>query len=292
VLESIVAEAGRGFDELRRQAALDALQRIADAPVCAQALRQVADGTAAWLESSRFLMSVGASIVPALVRTRVGVVDPEAAERLEAIVSAYGKEGRDALRRLLNTPDPDLRIAAMRMLGHTKTTEHLPSLEGMLTDAHSGVRQEALRTLVGAESSRGQEILARGMARADEAGQMALLDQVVSLGAARAVPALHHLLTRLDQRTAAPEVYVAIIAALRRAGTPEAVAAIEEVFRRTQWTVPLRAMRFRSAARTAIDAIGGDAGTAALRRVSVFGRLKPARPVTDRTAPQGKVDAS
>jgi HEAT repeat protein len=197
--------------------------------------------------------------MPAIVRR--WAADPQAAARprLEQVVVACGRQGRDVLRRVLASADEatDVRVAAIRLLELIPGTDHLPALEAALSDREDAVRREAFGALANSSSNRAFDILARGIARSDAASQAALLDRLASLGGVRMLPVLQRLFPKVDPRTVAVPVYLSMIGALKRAGTAADAALLTAVFERTPWSAPLRAWRFRAAARSALRAMRG-----------------------------------
>jgi hypothetical protein len=295
VAEAIAREAGSTYDDRRRQHGREVLQQLAVAPMCERALTSLVEGRDPAGFLARTLQAIGPALVPVIARRWAGATDEHAVARLGLVVAAFGRAGREPMRRLLGAPEPALRIAAMRMLDHLKATDHLPSLEPMLSDDNAGVQQTALRALATADSERAHEILIRGVVKADRETQGQLLEDILALGSSRAATVLRQLLGRLDQRTAPPGLYLAVIDGLRRIGNAEAVSALGTVFEQRRWRAPVRSWRFRSAARAALRAIGGtaavDAATQAAEQRDGTPRRASVPPAGGQPAPAAGTDS-
>lgn len=286
--EAIRAVAAESADGAHRVVANDVLQKLARSRASDEGLVRVTDADPALsAEVTRLLCAIGPPVVAAVVHRWTDEKDPQARSRLESVIVSGGRPGREALRRLFGSAEEPtkVRAAAIRLLRITGGAEHLPALEAALSDPSDEVRAEAFRALADASSERASDILARGIARADAPTQLNLLALIGTLGSSRMVPIVQRLFAQIDPGTVAVPVYLSMIESMKRSGDgdgSDAATALRSVSARTHWRAPYRAWRFRSAARSALRAIGGQG--------PAVGRDAPpaeARPA-DVTGPEGK----
>lgn len=283
--EAIRAVAAESADDAHRVLANDALQKLAGSRASGEGLGRVTDADPALsADAARLLCAIGPPLVAAVAGRWTDEKDPQARSRLESVIVSGGRPGREALRRLFcSVEEPTkVRVAAIRLLRIAGGTEHLPALEAALSDPLDEVRAEAFRALADVQSDRASDVLAKGIARADPATQLNLLALVGTLGSSRAVPIVGRLFAQIDPGTAAVPVYLSMIESMKESAGDGARAALTTVFERTHWGAPYRAWRFRSAARSALRAIGGQKPD--VRRDAPPAATSPA----DVTDPEGK----
>jgi hypothetical protein len=266
MLGAIQAAGAQTADSTLRVLSAEVLQKLGVSPAAELALAALDNGDTAHADLMVGVLAViGAPQMPAVARRWAAERRPEWRGRYERAVAAAGKAGRDGLRRLLasDTEAPDVRIAAIRLLELTPGAEHLPALEVALADPDEGVRTEAFRALSSSGTDRASDILARGIARADPAAQLALLGQLQPHRGDRTLPVLRRLVPKLDLQAAPVSVCLSLIAMLEQAGGGESADLIGAVVARTHWRTPLRTWRIRKAASAAIRAVrrGAEAGS-------------------------------
>jgi hypothetical protein len=257
-VELIAGVASESADDMLRQFAVESLQRLSKAPLSARALEMLAGAEPLLGDTlSRALSGIGASLLPAIAARWAAGDGPATRSRLEQVVAAIGRPGREPLRRLLASEDEPaaIRTAAIRLLQLTAGSEHLPALEAALSDRRDDIRREAFAALAGSSSARAPDILAHGIARADAAAQTTLLTWLLALGGRRALPVLQRLFAEVDPRTVSVPVYLSMIAAVGRTGREDAAPLLTAVAHRTRLSAPIRTWRFRAAAKSALRAL-------------------------------------
>jgi hypothetical protein len=242
-------------DRENRAGARDVLERLMSSKLPETALELLTgcdDPTAACLV--RTLSAVGPALIPTLVARWAGERREVPRSRLEQIVAACGRPGREALRRLLSSDGEatDVRVAAARLLELTPGTEHLSNLEAALSDPEEEVRRVAFDALASSTVDKASDILARGIAKADGQAQAALLNRLFALGEARTRPVLQRVFRYVDPARADVPVYLTMISALARTCPDVATPLLADAVRRTTWRAPVRAWRVRSAVRVAV----------------------------------------
>jgi len=263
-VELIGGVASGSADGMLRRFATDILQKLSTAPLSDRALGMLSDADPPLCDTlSRALSAIGAPLVPDITARWAAHDAPALRSRLEQVVAATGRQGREALRRLLASEDvpADIRVAAIRLLQLTAGTDHLPALEAALSDPQEEIRREAFGALVDSSSERAFDILARGIARADASTQAVLLGWLSDLGDRRASPVLQRLFPQVDPRTVSVPMYLSLIAAVQRTGSEDAAPLLTTVLHRTHWSAPLRTWRFRAAAKSALRALRNRAAT-------------------------------
>ncbi len=268
-----VCRRGLGRPHDARAGVTETLQRLGASAAAQQALEALPGADAAQADLLvAVLAAIGASSMPTIAERWAAERQQAVRTRLERVVAAAGKAGRDGLRRLLasDTEAAEVRVAAVRLLELTPGTDHLSALEAALSDPHDEVRAEAFRALTASASDRASEIIARGIVRADPATQVSLLSRLAAQGGARILPVLQRLTPQIDPQSAPVPVCLALVAVLGRAAGGEAESMLAGLIPRTHWRAPLRTWRIRAAANTALrevrrrgtaSAAAGAAGT-------------------------------
>lgn len=236
--------------------AAKAIQVLHESSACEKALGALGLSSAPVpVTQIKFILAIGPTLIPRIVRRWMSSQDPWVRSQLESVLAEFGRDGREALRRMLASGEASVKTAAIRLLADSTATDHLASMETLLSDPSEQVRHEALRVLAGSPSDRAHEVLARGIARTEPEQQPVLIGEVVAMGTVALVPVLRRLVSYLDQNEVDPKVYLAVIDGLRQAGGPEAAAALRLVSERSSWRTPLRTMKFRAAAKHALRSI-------------------------------------
>jgi HEAT repeat protein len=267
-------------DGLRRASAAEILQKLGVSTAAREALAQLSHAEPPDSDAIiRLLTAIGPAIVPAIVRQWAIETDVSVRGRAESLVAAMGEPGRRALRRMLGVEkdSPPVRVAAIRLLRLTGESDDASALGTCLADSDPDVRREAFQALANSSTDRARDVLASGIAGADAASQMVLVEEVAGLRREHAVPILARFLLHVDQAAVAPRVYLRVIAVLRQTGTEEAARSLMLVFDRTRWRAPYRALRFRVAAASALRTIGGRWADTALRALTGFGGPRSTR---------------
>lgn len=246
-------------NELKAVAA-KALQVLHESSACEKALGALGVSSAPVpVAQINFILAIGPTLIPRLVRRWMASQDSWVRLQLESVLGEFGREGREALRRMLTSSEAGVKTAAIRLLADASATDHLASMEALLSDPDLQVRHEALVVLASSPSDRAHEVLARGIAGTGPDQQPVLIGEVVAMGGVALVPVLRRLVSYLDQNDVDPRVYLAVIDGLRQAGGPDAAAALRLVSERSSWRTPLRTMKFRAAARHALRSIAAAA---------------------------------
>ncbi len=264
VLRSVASGAADGAN---RASAGEVLDRLAESPVAESVFGMLPGADSATSGTLvRALSAIGPALVPALVTRWAAERQPAPRARLEQVVVGCGRAGREVLRRLLasNAATTEVRVAAAHLLELTPGTEHLPILEAALSDPQDEVRNVAFNALARSSLDRAQDILARGIAKAEPPAQMALLDRLSALGSDRMLPVLRRAFSLVDPGTADLGVCLAMIATLGRAGGEGVRPLLTGAAGRTTWRSPLRAWRVRSAVKSALRALGEGVAPAAV----------------------------
>jgi len=269
--EAIARVATDQADAARAPQAGDVLHECGRNWVAEEALARMEEGRPDQVDGCmRLLNALGPGIIPSLVRRWAVAADPEARQRLEAVVIRLGHQGRHALAEMLPSGDLDQRCAAVRLLLRAGGHEHLPVLETMLTDPSTRLQQEALAALAGASIEQGRELAARGIARAGDERMGPLLDMLGRLGSERAVPVLRHLVRQVDLKRTPMPLLRQMIDGLQRGRSALAADGLARLFEPALWRAPFRLFRVRSAAMKALRVMGTP-GRDALGSVSRLG---------------------
>jgi HEAT repeat protein len=186
--------------------------------------------------------------------------------RLESIIAAFGQPGLDVLRALLDTAEPREKAAALGLLRRLGGVRDPSVPARFIADPDTSVRREALRALASVGHAAG-DAFGRALETLDDAIQPGLVEELARVGGRDAVPILAHLAAVIDRDAIAPATHASVIAALRLAGTADAVDALEKTCRHFEWSAPYRSYRFCAAAAAALAQIGNAPARQALESI-------------------------
>ena len=232
--------------------ATEAIDQLAAGPAMRHALAQLHTGDKTAVRQVKHLChTLGPGIVVALAEVLASERDARVRRTVRDILVGFGARGRDAVRRLLNAPDWEVRQTAAFLLREFGGNEGLDELRQLLTDAEPLVQREAMRAMVRVGDERAYQVLTGVLAKGEARQRATLLQQLTSQRDEQAVPLCRYLLTHFDHRTRS-DVSVAAIETLGAVGGEEAVAPLRDALYRGEWWAPLRTRAIRQAAARAL----------------------------------------
>jgi len=272
LVDSIVREAGDdGCEALRAHAEL-ALDALASGPLVRHVVLHLRKAEDAALEPlNRLAQTIGPRVVRPLAEALAVEEHARAIGRLRELLLGFGAAGRQSVEQLKNSSNPAVRRTAIDLLRVFGGQEALPELASMLDDADPQVQRESIRAIVqiGTEASYAvleQALVARGTARDT------ILQQLIGLRDDKAVPLLCYVLNHSAPRGKLVEVHAQIIEALGGLGArPESTRTLRGVLYRGEWWAPFRTSALRQAAATALRRIGSPETIAVLEEAARSG---------------------
>ena len=269
--ESVMSE-GAQVDARKESAriVLDRLGRGALMTHAAKQLRTADDPSYERLK--RLAHGIGPAVIAPLAEALSAEQDARSRRRLQEILVGFGAAGRESVQQLMNAASWQVRRTAAFLLREFGGAEGLKELEPLLADPEPLVQREAIQGLVMNGTDAASQILLTALTGPAGRPRETLIAVLATMRDERAAPLYCYLVRHLD-RKAFHGVYLGAIEALGSFGGPDAVEALKEALQRGDWRAPLRTRRTRASAAQALRRIGTPAAVAALRDASTQGSL-------------------
>ena len=176
--------------------------------------------------------------------------------RLRELLLAFGAAGRQSVERLKNSSNPAVRRMAIDLLRVFGGREALPELASMLDDADPQVQRESIRAIVQIATNDAYAVLERALV-AGSTSRDTVLQELIGLRDDKAIPLLCYVLNHSAPRGKLVEVHTHIIEALGGLSAhKESTRTLRAVLHRGEWWAPYRTAALRRAAATALRRIG------------------------------------
>jgi hypothetical protein len=285
--QAVVHEAGPGGRELLRGAAQSTVDKLASGRLARHLVVQLRkvddDGVEPIMQLCH---AVGPRIVKALAEALMTEDNTRAVRRLRDLLLGFGAAGREAVEQLKLSPNPTARRTAIELLRMFGGRDALTDLAAMLKDADLQVQREAVRALVHVGSPGAIAIVQRAI---DNDASTTILQEVMGLRDEKVAPLLCPLLARSKPRGQLVELHTQIMDALGGlGGHPDSVQALRAALYRGEWWAPTRTAVLRRAAATALRRIGTSDALAVLEEAAQKGTrgVRSAARMQMRTPPQ------
>lgn len=267
--ETIVTEGGRLPS--REESARILREQLGRGPMIkevATSLRTADDESFA--RFSRLCTHIGPAAIPALAEALSSEKDARARRRLRDVLVSFGAAGRDTVQQLMHATNWEVRRTAAYLLREFGGSEGLRELQPLLTDNEPLVQREAVQALVLNGTDEAAAILLQALTTVAGRPRQTLVTELGTMRDERATPLFCYLVRHVNRRSF-PAVYVSAIEALGSFGGADAVEVLKEALHRGDWMAPLRTRKTRAAAAQALRRIGTPTAIAALREVSTRG---------------------
>ena len=256
----------------REAAARGVLERLGRGTMIRHAAKQLrtADDPA-YERLKRLAHRIGPAVIPTLAEALSAEQDARSRRRLRDILVEFGAAGRESVQQLMNAANWEVRRTAAFLLREFGGAEGLRELQPLLTDTEPLVQREAIQGLILNGTDAASQILLQALTTATGRPRETLIAELTGTRDERAAPLFCHLVRHLN-RKAFPGVYVSAVEALGTFGGPDAVEALKEALQHGDWFAPWRTRRTRAAAAAALRRIGTPPALAALQEASTRGR--------------------
>lgn len=270
---ALVADAGPDGREPLRAAAQAARDRLASGPLVRHLLihfRKLEDADIEPLE--RLCQTVGPAIVHPLAEALAAEENSRAIRRLRELLLSFGTAGRQSVEQLKNSSNPAVRRTAIDLLRVFGGSEALPELASMLHDSDPQVQGEAIRAIVQIATDDAYAVLEKALV-AGSASRDIVLQELIGLRDDKAIPLLCHVLNHTQPRGRMVRIHAEMIEALGHLSPhPESTRTLRAVLYRGWWWAPFRTAAFRRAAATALRRTGSPEAMAILHEAASAGR--------------------
>lgn len=268
--QAIVHEAGPAGRELLRGAAQSTLDRLASGRLARHLvvqLRKVDDDGVEPI--AQLCHAVGPRIVKALADALMAEENARAIRRLRDLLLGFGGAGRQAVEQLKQSPNPAARRTAIELLRMFGGHEALADLAVMLGDRDLQVQREAVRALVHVGSPEAIAIVQRAL---DTNASSTILQELIGLRDEKVAPLLCPVLARSKPRGPLVDLHTQIMEALGGlGGHPDSVQALRAALYRGEWWAPARTSALRRTAAAALRRIGTPDALAVLEEAAQKG---------------------
>jgi hypothetical protein len=268
--QAIGREAGSSGRELLRGAAQSTMDRLASGRLARHLvvqLRKVDDDGVEPI--TQLCHAVGPRIVKALAEALMTEDNNRAVRRLRDLLLGFGAAGREAVEQLKLSPNPAARRTAIELLRMFGGQNALTDLAAMLGDADTQVQREAVRALIHMGSP---EAVATVQRTLDTGAATTILQELIGLRDEKVAPLLCPLLARSKPRGPLVELHTQIMEALGTlGGHPDSVQALRAALYRGEWWAPGRTAALRRTAAAALRRIGTPDALAVLEEAAKKG---------------------
>ena len=268
--KAIGREAGPGGRELLRGAAQSTIDRLASGRLARHLVVQLRKVDDEGVEPiTQLCHAVGSRIVKALAEALMTEDNARAVRRLRDLLLGFGAAGREAVEQLKMSPNPAARRTAIELLRMLGGHNALTDLAAMLGDADPQVQREAVRALIHMGSPEAVATVRRALGTG---AAPTILQELIGLRDEKVAPLLCPLLAQSKPRGPLVELHTQIMEALGAlGGHPDSVQALRAALYRGEWWAPGRTAALRRTAAAALRRIGTPDALAVLEEAAKKG---------------------
>jgi len=263
--ESLVRETAADGRPALREQAIRIIERLSSGPLVRHVgvhLRKVEDGDVEPL--NRLCHTIGAGVVQPLAELLAVEENPRATRRLREMLLGFGAAGRQSVEKLKNSPNPAVRRTAIDLLRVFGGQEALPELASMLDDADPQVRRESIRAIVQIGTNNAYAVLQRALITGSGSRET-VLQELLGLRDDKAAPLLCYVLRQTQPTGKLFRVHIEMIEAVGSLRAhPESIRTLRHVLYSGSIWRPFNTRTLRRAAATALRRIGTPEATAVL----------------------------
>jgi len=250
----------------KANAALDTLAQGSLARHVITQFRKASDAEAQSL--TRMCQAIGPRLVLPFAEALSTEDHTHTIRRIRELLISFGAEGRRAVEPLKNSTKPAVRRTAVDLLRIFGGNEALRELSLLLNDADPQVQRDAVRAIVQIGTPEAFAVIDRGC-ETGGTGRELIVREVIGLRDSRAVPSLAAVLVATAPRGALVGLHEAIIDALAGLGAhTDSTRALRAALERGEWWAPRRTALLRKAAAAALKRIGSPETLAALEEAT------------------------
>jgi hypothetical protein len=204
----------------------------------------------------RLCHTIGPSMIRPLAEALTVEENNRAIRRLRELLLGFGAAGRQSVEQLKHSSNPAVRRTAIDLLRVFGGDEALPELASMLDDADPQVQRESIRAIVQIATPDAYAVLERTLV-ASRSARETILEELIAMRDDKAVPLLCHVLGRTVARGRLVQVHLQVMDALGAlTGTAASTRTLRQVLYRGDWWAPMRTATLRHAAAAALRRIG------------------------------------
>jgi hypothetical protein len=266
--EAVVAEMQSKARPPLRQVATRVLERLWSGPLVRHVVLLLRkDGTD--VESLQHLChAIGAGLARPLAEMLAIEDNARASRHLRELVLSYGPAGRQSVEQLKHSQNPAVRRMAVDMLRVFGGHEALAELATMLDDPDPEVHRESIRAIVQIGTTNAYAVLQRALV-AGSASRDTVLKELVEMRDDKVAPLLCYVLRQTEPDGTLYRVHSDMVDALGNLKShPDSVRTLRQVLNRGKWWSPFRTSALRQRAALALRRLGTPEAMAALQEVA------------------------
>jgi HEAT repeat protein len=223
--------------------------------------------------ATRFCLSLGKSVASRLVDAILVEDSARTIRRLRELLVSFGSAAKPRIAELCTASNPAVRRTAIELLRMAGGSEALPHLVTLLDDAETQVQREALRAIMQLGTDEAFTALQTALTSGPPRTREVIRHSVGTMRDERAAPLFAFIVRQSDHRGDHEDFYRSALETLGHLGdsSESTLQALRAALDRGEWWAPIRTRRLRTAAATALRAIGTPAATTLLEAAAATG---------------------
>ena len=270
---AIARETTAGGRQALRSPAESAIDTLAAGPLARHIVRHLRSVDDEGVEPlSRLCRAIGTRIIGPLAEVLMVEKDSRTIRRLRDLLFGFGAASLETVEQLKRSSNPAVRRTAIDMLRMFGGDDALADLAAMLEDSDQQVQRDAVRAIAQLGNDEAFAALQNAL-MAGAAWSSTIPQQLISLREESAVPVLCYVLNHSAARGRLVDVHTQIIEALGALGPhEESTQALRAALYRGDWWAPIRTAAMRRAAALALRRVGSPEARAILEEARRQGR--------------------
>ena len=276
LVEVLVGEMASKNRPPLRHAATRVLERLSTGPLVRHVLLQLRKDEAQVEDLSRLCHTVGAGLARPFAELLAVEDNPRATRRLRELLLGFGAAGRQAVEQLKHSLNPAVRRTAIDLLRGFGGQEALAELATMLDDPDPEVQRESIRAIVQIGTNNAYAVLQRAL-MSESASRDTVTNELLAWRDDKAVPLLCYVLRQTEPNGKLYRVHMEMIETIGTLKPfAESVRTLRHVLYRGSWWTPFRTAALRHRAALALRRLGSPEAIAVLEE-AVAGKLRGPR---------------
>ncbi len=208
--------------------------------------------------------TIGPVLVRPLAEALAVEENTRAIRRLRELLLGFGAAGRQSVEQLKTSSNPSVRRTAIDLLRVFGGHEALAELASMLDDSDSQVQRESIRAIVQIGTPQAYAVLERTLVAGGRSRET-VVRELIALRDDKAIPLLCYVLDHTHPRGAMAQAHADIMDVLGGLGAhPDSTRTLRQALYAGRWWAPLRTAALRRAAAAALRRIGTSDAVAVL----------------------------
>jgi hypothetical protein len=221
--------------------------------------------------------AIGAGLARPLAELLAVEDNARASRHLRSLLLSYGPAGRQSVEQLKHSQNPAVRRIAVDLLRVFGGQEALAELTTMLDDPDPEVHRESIRAIVQIGTTNAYAVLQRALV-AGSASRDSILQELVDLRDDKVAPVLCYVLRQTEPDGKMYRVHSDMVDALGTLKAhADSVRALRQVLYRGKWWSPFRTSALRQRAALALRRLGTPDAMAALQEAATGKARGPRR---------------